>query len=141
MAPLSLQVALSALSESSPLRAAAHTAAGEMGLIKLAVRSWKINNGFPYRQQKVGCPTISLVLREMWDTTALDAQLCRLSFGAKPRICTSPQDAAKLLAHTYALPCFRSTPKGLFDESWRDNDCRYTRGRNRPRHITDEQLS
>jgi hypothetical protein len=29
-------------------------------------------------------PHISLVFREMWDTTVLDAQLCRLSLGAYP---------------------------------------------------------
>ena len=30
-------------------------------------------------------PHISLVFREMWDTTIPDVQLCRLSLGAKPR--------------------------------------------------------
>jgi hypothetical protein len=29
-------------------------------------------------------PHISLVFREMWDTTVPDVRLCRLSLGAKP---------------------------------------------------------
>jgi hypothetical protein len=44
-------------------------------IFRLAVASWKINDrlSVPAREGRV--PHISLVSREMWDTTALDAQL------------------------------------------------------------------
>jgi hypothetical protein len=37
--------------------------------------------GCLYRQQEIG-PHISLVFREMWDTTVLDAQRYRVFLGA-----------------------------------------------------------
>jgi hypothetical protein len=53
--------------------------------------------GLLYQQQKTGGPHISLVFREMWDTTVLDRQLCRCVIGSEaegsavPR--TSPGNA------------------------------------------------
>jgi hypothetical protein len=43
------------------------------------VASWKPNDRLPVPATEDRVPHISLVVREMWDTTSLDAQLCRLS--------------------------------------------------------------
>jgi hypothetical protein len=40
--------------------------------------------GLLYQQQTTGGPHISLVFREMWDTTALDRQLCRFVIRSVP---------------------------------------------------------
>jgi hypothetical protein len=47
-----------------------------------------INERFSVPATEDRVPYISLVLREMWDTTVLDAQFHRLSLGAHP---TEPQ--------------------------------------------------
>jgi hypothetical protein len=41
--------------------------------------SWKINGRLPVPVTQARVPHISLVFREMWDTTILDVQLYRLS--------------------------------------------------------------